>query len=166
MAFQSQIAAKLNQLAGFSGTAPNTVTLAGPNQVELDIDLTAVDTMSCSFREIRLRVPSLVDAGTETLKSWANALSTRVTYLLENIGPLEIDADSGKVLIRSTPPDQQSNATTFYEIILQSHADGNFSLRRFRSEKGQPGRQPVDIQTTREVLTKLIDDLVETIPAD
>lgn len=164
MSFRNTIAAELKQLIGFSAADPKTVTLSGPNQVDLAVDLTAVDSMSCSLREIRIDVPALVDAEIDTLKKWAEALCSRVTYLLENIGPLEVDPDNGRVLIRSTPPDQQSGTTTFYEIVLAAHANGNFSLSRFHSEKGQPGRQQVDLQTTHEVLEKLVDDLVETIP--
>ncbi len=166
MSLSNQMASELKKLIGFSAADPQTVMLSGPNQVDLAVELTAVDTMSCSFREIRINVPALVDAETDTLKKWAEALCSRVTYLLENIGPLEIDSAAGQVLIRSTPPHQQSGVTTFYEIVLASHADGNFSLLRFRSEQGQPGRRQVDLQTTHELLEKLVDDLVDTIPQD
>ena len=85
--------------------------------------------------------------------------------MLENIGPLELDPDAGKVMIRSTPPYKQAGTMKFYEILLQSHSDGNFSLKRYQSEVGKPGRDQVDLQTTHEMLKKLIEDLVETIPA-
>jgi hypothetical protein len=131
----------------------------------LAIDFTAVDTMSCSFREIRLRVPALASADSGILKQWAERLCSRVTYLLENIGPVEVDPEAGQVLVRSNPPDAQADGTAFYEIRLGSHANGNFSLRRYRAEKGAAGRTQVDMQTTHEVLVKLVDDLVDTIPA-
>jgi hypothetical protein len=88
-----------------------------------------------------------------------------VTYLLENIGPLELDVASGQVLIRSTAPAQQSGTATFYEILLSSSGSGQFALRRYRSQKGAGGREQVDLQVTHEVLRKLVVDLVETIPA-
>ena len=165
MSLSQKVADELQQLAGFSGPAPKTVSLAGPDGIDVAVDFTAVDSMSCSFREVRLRVPSLVGAGFDVLKQWGESLCRRVTYLLENIGPLELDPDNEQVLIRSNPPDQQDNGSRFYEILLQSHANGNFSLRRFESEKGRPGRTQVDIRTTHEVLQKLLDDLVETVPA-
>ena len=79
---------------------------------------------------------------------------------------LEIDPDAGQVLIRSTPPAQQLQGSKFYEMLLQSQTDGQFSLRRYLTEKGRPGRTQVDIQTTHEVLDKLLNDLVDTIPSD
>ena len=165
MSLSKQLNKELVRLSGFSSTNPKTVRLNGPDSVEIAIDLTAVDSMSCSSREIRLWVPALSGANFDTLKKWAEQLCLRVTYLLENIGPLELDPDAGEVLIRSTPPYRQAGTMKFYEILLQSQSGGNFSLRRYQSEVGKPGRDHVDIQTTHEMLKKLIEDLVETIPA-
>lgn len=155
---------ELNRLAGFSSATPQTISVTDPNSFALAIDFRAVDSMSCSFRELRLSVPSLVGCAVDVLKQWAQALSGRVTYLLENLGPIEIDTNTGKVLVRSTPPDQQPDGTKYYEILLESNTAGNFVLRRYESIKGVAGRTPVDIQTTHEVLLKLVDDLVDTVP--
>ena len=161
MSLTTELSHELQQLVGFSSPVPQTVELSRPNR----IDFTAVDTMSCSFRELRLRVPSLAGCDTDTLRQWAQNLSQRVTYLLENLGPIEIDTTAGKLLVRSTPPDQQPDGTRFYEILLESNTTGNFSLRRYESIKGSPGRSQVDIHTTHEVLLKLVDDLVDTVPS-
>lgn len=164
MSLSTQLTSALTRLIGYSSATPHCATLTGPNQVAIEIDLTAVDSMSCSASELRVSVPALIDADFDVLKQWASALCARVTYLLENIGPLEFSPDSSEVLIRSTPPDQQTGGTQFYEVILQSHSQGNFSLKRYRSEKGMPGREPVDTQATHQVLHKLVNDLVDTIP--
>lgn len=163
MTLKNQLAHQLTHLAGYAGPQPTTVTLGAPNQVALEIDVVAVDSMSCSFRELRIRVPALAAAGFDALKSWADALSKRITYLLENLGPLEFDPDAGEVLLRSNKPDTAAG-TQYYEILLKTSAAGSFSLRRYRAEKGIAGRTPVDLQTTHEVLHKLVRDLVETIP--
>jgi hypothetical protein len=164
MSIHDELSAKLKKQVGFSASDPATTSLSGPEGIEIAIDFTVVDSMSCSFREMRLRVPSLVDADFDVLEEWAKNLCSRVTYLLESVGPLELDAENSQVLIRSTPPDQQSGGSRFYEIMLRSHADGNFSLQRYKSENGRPGRERVDIQTTHEVLDKLLRDLLESIP--
>lgn len=155
----------MKQLVGFHSHEPRTVAVGSAADVEVAIDFTGVDSMSCSLREVRLHAAALQSAGIDVLKTWAEALSRRITYLLENIGPLEVDPDAGHVLIRSTPPDQQADRTQFYEIVLQTRLPGQFSLRRFRSEKGKPGRTQVDMHATHEVLVKLVGDLVATIPA-
>lgn len=165
MSLRNALSAELKKLVGLSARDPKPVSVSALDNIDIAIDFVAVDSMSCSFREVRLRVPSLATTGIDALRRWAEALCNRVTYLLENIGPLEVDPANGRVLVRSTPPDKQDEGTRFYEILLQSHSDGNFSLRRYRSEKGKPGRTQVDIQTTHEVLLKLVEDLVATIPA-
>jgi hypothetical protein len=133
--------------------------------LRLQIQLTAVDSMSCSLSELQLFVPALQQAAFDVLRNWADDLAKRITYLLEQIGPLEYDPAAGHVLIRSVKPDSLPDGSQYYEILLSSHSGGNFSLRRYRSTKGQPGRAPVDITVTHEVLLKLVDDLVATAPA-
>ncbi|QDV52414.1 hypothetical protein [Gimesia fumaroli] len=164
MSVLNQLNHELKQLTGFQSAQPTTVTLAAKGKIEINIDFTSVDSMSCSFQEIRVNVPSLSQSTYDKLKEWGQKLCQRITYLLENIGPLEYDEDAGQVLIRSTPPDQNQAGTQFYEIILSSHANGNFSLKRFASQPGQGGRTQVDLQVTHEVLRKLVDDLVDTVP--
>ena len=165
MDLTTQLNRELTQLAGFQSQTPRTATLSGPGSVDVAIEFVAVDSMSCAFREMRLCVPALAAAGFDALQAWAEALSKRVTYLLENIGPLELDPAAGQVLIRSTTPDQQSNASSFYEVLLSSQGSGQFTLRRYRSQKGVAGRDQVDVQVTHEVLRKLVNDVVDTIPA-
>jgi hypothetical protein len=165
MTLPDRLAAELSNLVGHAGPPAHTVSLVDPSKLELAVDFTLIDKISCAFEELRLDVPTLVSCDIERLKQWAQSLSSRVTYLLENLGPIEIDTQAGQVLIRSTPPDQQPDGTTYYEILLESQTSGRFTLRRFEAIKGTAGRTPVDIQTTHEMLRKLVGDLVETIPA-
>jgi hypothetical protein len=130
--------------------------------MEIEFDLTAVDSMSCSLRELRARVPALENASFDGLKTWADALCGKITSLLEHIGAIETDAETATVLVRSTPPARQAGATTFYELVLR--APGSLSLRRYRTTSDNP-RQPLDLQVTHEVLEKLVADLAATVPA-
>ena len=162
MSLRNEIASELKRLIGT--TSPTSVTATDVSGLEMRVDFTAVDSMSCSFLQIELFVPHLQQAAFDVLKQWADSLSKKISYLLENIGPLEYDPDAGQVLIRSTSPSQLPDGTQYYEIVLSSKAGGNFSLCRYRSTKGQPGRDAVDVTVTHEVLLKLADDLVDTLP--
>lgn len=155
---------ELQRQIGLTSSVPVTVSASEPGVADLEIDFVAIDSMSCSFVELRLTVPSLVNSDMDEIKKWGEGLCQRITYLLENIGPLEIDEDAGELLIRSTPPQQLQNGAKFYEIILHSHANGNFTLARYEFEKGVAGRTAVEIQLTHEVLLKLVEDLLDTIP--
>lgn len=164
MSVLNQLNHELTQLIGYHSAQPRTVTISATSKIDVMLDFTSVDTMSCSVLEIRVNVPSLSQSTFDKLKEWGQKLCQRITYLLENIGPLEYDENAGQVLIRSTPPDQQKTGTKYYEIMLSSHSNGNFSLKRFASQKGQSGRTQVEMQITHEVLRKLVEDLVDTVP--
>jgi hypothetical protein len=164
MNLTTQLNEELKQLAGFSSSTPRRVEITDPNGLILGVAVVAVDALSCAFESLTLHVPALVGNESGAIQAWADALSERVTYLLENIGPIEIDRQSSQVLIRSTPPDRTSTGTQFYEVLLSAQTNGTFLLRRYRAESGQPGRESVDIHLTHETLHKLVGDLVETIP--
>ena len=67
MSLTTDLSHELQQLIGFSSPVPQIVELSRPNRIDLAVDFTAVDTMSCSFRELRLRVPSPAGCDTDTL---------------------------------------------------------------------------------------------------
>jgi hypothetical protein len=159
-----QLIGEIRKLAGHLGQGAKTVAVGGPDGIDLAVDVTAADSMSCSCREIRMRVPKLNGVAADVLKKWAQDLCARITYLMEPLGPLEIDVDARQVLIRSKSPDKRDSATTFYEVLLQSQGAGVFTLRRYRRADAGP-REHVDLRTTHELLEKLADDLVATIPA-
>ena len=164
MNLTSQLTNEIKQLVGFSSSTPRRVEVSDVALRVLGVDFVAVDTMSCAFESLTLHVPDLVGHELSVIKEWANGLSERVTYLLESIGPIEIDESGNQILIRSTPPDRTGNTTQFYEVLLSAQANGTFLLRRFRTETGQVGRHSVDIQMTHETLNKLIIDLLDTVP--
>jgi hypothetical protein len=162
MSLASQLSNELRQLAGYSAADPRTIVASQPG-IELALEVLAADSLSCSFRELRIEAPALGRADVEGLRRWANAFCQRVTYLLEHMAPLEVDVPNQQVLVRSAPPERRDDLTSFYEIVLQSHAKGHFSLRRFRSQRGSGVREQVAMHLTHEVLSKLIDDLEESI---
>lgn len=169
-ALRQDVTNELARLSGLSVSAPQTSTLKtsdprDPNEMlEVDLDFLEVNNLSCALAELRLNVPSLKNATPDLLSAWAQALCQRITYLLEGLGPLEFEPESGQVLIRSATPAQTGGKRVFYEVLLQTNANGSFSLKRYESVKGQPGRTAVNLQLTNEVLTKLVGDLVDTIP--
>jgi hypothetical protein len=164
MSLAARLDAELQARSGFAGPPCCTVSLADPQGIVLEVDLAAVDRLGCALRELRLAVPALHGAGVDVLERWAQALSQRVTYLLEDLGPIEIDRQAGQVLVRSTPPHRAPDGTAYYEIRLTSDTSGRFVLRRHHAVKGQPGRTQVDFLLTHEVLLRLVQDLLDTIP--
>lgn len=164
MGLRRNLIQEFNTLSHAGGPLPCTLRASGANGMQLRLVVTAIDSLSCAVAEIEVFVPQLQNGAFAVLKEWATRLSQRITYLLEQIGPLEFDEATGQVLIRSTAPDQLPDGTQFYEVILSQHGAGNFLLKRYQWTKGQPGRNAVEMVLTQQVILKLVDDLESTIP--
>lgn len=165
MSLSLDLASALTPLVGQTFVPAKPVSVSDGSGVTLSVLLLSVESLGVSCEELRLDIPSLGAATMDVLKKWGDGLCQRITYLLENIGPLEYDAQGNQLLIRSTPPDKaQPGTTKYYEVLLSSHGAGRFSLRRYRNDASNPGRVPVPIQVTHEQLAKLVNDLTATLP--
>jgi hypothetical protein len=143
-------------LAGLTLTSDaQTLQLFSEGQT-LCIELAALDGLACSFTEVSLASPKLVGAPLASLKSTAEGLSKRLTYLLEPISPIETDAHGCTVQLRSMPPHKEDNVTSYYELLVSR--DGRLSLVRFQRLAGGP-RERIAAHVTREVLVRLAGDL-------
>jgi hypothetical protein len=166
MSLSLDLAAALNPLIGQTFVPAKTVSVADGSGISMSVDVLSVESLGVSCDELRLDIPSLGASTLDTLKKWANDLCRRVTYLLENLGPLEFDAQGNQVLIRSTPPDTGSaGIAKYYEVMLSSQGAGRFSLRRYQNDRATSGRVAVPLQLTHEQLSKLVNDLVATVPS-
>ncbi|QDU95502.1 hypothetical protein [Lignipirellula cremea] len=121
-------------------------------------EMTAVDTLACAFLRFALETSRLHTATIDELKTVSESLSQRLTYLLEPISAIEIDAAGCTVQMRSTPPQKEENGPTYYELTV--HRDG-LSLCRY--QKGSGPRQRIPAQVTREVLARLASDFIGVI---
>jgi hypothetical protein len=162
MTLATKISKSLTSLHGYSSAQPTCAIWTAENDTRVEADFTAVDRMSCSIRELRLNADCLQNVSFDVVQEWADEICRRITYLLENMGPLEKDEKQEKVLVRSTPPGNQDGSTVFYEAIF--HAPTGVILRRYRSEQGQSGREQIDMHCTNETLQKLVEDLVDSVP--
>lgn len=163
MLLSEQIEQALQQLRGLAGETPRIVGFAGPHDVQIQVELTAVDALACSLREVRFQSARLAGRTRSRLEAWAAALGRQVAYLLEPIGPVEFDGDAGAVLLRSTPPYRGDQAISYYEVLL--HPSGLLSLKRFRAPISGGQREVVDMCLTREVLGRLLNDVAQSVAA-
>ncbi|MCA9078939.1 MAG: hypothetical protein KDA58_00210 [Planctomycetaceae bacterium] len=164
MGLSTNLKQELETLYQARGPVPASLRASDARGLMLRIEVVTIDLLGCAVSELELFVPTLQSAAFDVLKQWADALSQRITYLLEQIGPLEFDEAAGQVLIRSVSPDQLPDGAQYYEILLSQRGSGTFLLKRYKSTKGQSGRTPVEMLLTREVILKLVDDLEATVP--
>ncbi len=138
---------------------PAPVNLHASHDVDnLEVELTALDSIACAFQRLALQTERIRGAATETLKQVSEDLSNRVTYLLEAIGPIEIDSEGAVVQLRSLPPRKDDDGTVYYEMLVRN--GGTIELRRWKNVAGAATRTPLDAEVTREVLLRLSDDFV------
>jgi hypothetical protein len=74
---------------------------------------------------------------------------------MEPIAPIELDAASCIVQLRSNPPQRDDDGRSYYELIVRR--GGEIALVRYRKENGNARRQ-ISATVTREVLLRLVGD--------
>jgi hypothetical protein len=143
----------------YFSTGQETITVSdGPRH--LQTELTALDTLACSFTRLSLRAESLQNRGPSDLKRIAEELSSKLTYLLEPISPIETDAEGCVVQMRSNPPQKEADCTSYYELLVAR--SGELSLSRYSRTVGHT-RKVVPAHVTREVLCRLAGDLAAVV---
>lgn len=125
--------------------------------------LVALDGIGCAFLSVTVSHESEVAWDVARLKQAAGQLAARLTYLLEPISPIEVDAEGCTVQMRSSPPQKDDDGTSYYELLLTRA--GALSLHRYRRTTGAAAaaRQPIEAHVTREVLLRLIGDFAATL---
>lgn len=162
MELQNQIVKSLAELRGLAADQPQTVVWPAADAVQIEVDFTIVDSLSCAFRELRVSAdPSTVTSFAD-LKVWAEAIAQRVTYLLERLSPLEHDVAAQCVLVRSNPPQSAPDRISYYEATIRS--PGVVAVRRYVHETASASRHAVDLLMTHEVLARLLSDIVAGAP--
>ena len=156
MTLRMQFENELNQLGAGGATA---VDLTAGNR-RLTCDLVERNSLAVAFQTLRVTTPELADATSASLERLAKDLSARLTYLMEPIRPIEIDADACVAQLRSSPPQRDDDGRSYYELTVRR--GGELALARYRKEPGT-ARQQIPATVTREVLLRLVDDFVAVL---
>jgi hypothetical protein len=135
---------------------PCAVTVEdGPNR--LTLNLTALESVGVAMESLEFVTTDRQDWSSDALKGWGERLAARVTYLLEPLKVLEIDAAGSEVQIRSQSPSGRSDQRGFYEVRL--HREGLLRMRRHLFDDATRQRRGTTCQFTLEVLERLADDI-------
>jgi hypothetical protein len=156
MSLSKKIAAALDENTR-AYVMPCTVSVDhGPNRVTLH--LTALDAVGLAFSSLEFATTSRAEWSSEALNEWGSRLSSRITYLMEPLKVLEIDAGGGEVQLRSQNPTARNAERGYYEMRL--FRQGMLRMQRFTFDEATRQRRPSACQLTREVLERLADDIV------
>jgi hypothetical protein len=158
MTVRPEIEQELSRIQAAGGQGLLKVEQSG---ARIEADLLVVDAVGCAFQTLGLTTDRLAGVSLDALKSVSEALTRRLTYLLEPIGLIEADADRCAVQLRSRPPHKSEDGTCYYELMVRR--GGDITLSRYCQRPGQM-RQIVPAQVTREVLARLADDFLAVLP--
>ena len=157
MSVRELLEKELNQLErGGALVEPQSITVNGDGYT-LTCELAGIGALGCAVNHLTVQSERLADASIDQLKSKAEHLASKLTYLLERVAPIEIDSEGCTVQLRSDPPHCDADERSYYELLVRR--GGQLSLRRYRQESRQL-REPIAAQLTREVLARLAVDLV------
>jgi hypothetical protein len=107
-----------SELTNLGSGGPATVTVENaPRQVTCDV--VERNQLAVSFNQLRLATTELASAGAADLERIGKALADRLTYLMEPIAPIEIDAQSCVVQLRSNPPQRDDDGRSYFELLVR-----------------------------------------------
>jgi hypothetical protein len=142
------------ELLNSGGGGPAMVAVSDSPR-HLSCDVVERNSLAVSFNQLRLATAELASADAAKLERIGNALAGRLTYLMEPIAPIEIDAAAFVVQLRSSPPQRDDDGRSYYELTVRR--GGEIVLSRFRKENGDTRRQ-IAATVTREVMLRLVGD--------
>ena len=151
MTLQTQFKQELTKLG--NGGRATLVAQDGPRHLACEVS--ECNSLAVSFTMLRLATSELASASVADLKRISLALSQRLTYLLEPISPIEIDAEACAVQLRSNPPQRDDDGRSYFELLVRR--GGELALCRYHKDNGGT-RQPVSATVTGEVLIRLVGD--------
>lgn len=161
MSLSQKIAAELaSRAAGGLGPAvlsadeaPHRMEVAARQLSAIGVEVDAIDFWAD-------RPPGQPDRTIHELQLWADRLAAKITYLMEPLVVIEVDAQGVEIEMRSQAPTVRQGLRAYYEARL----DRTGHLRISRRGYSQATRTTADVpfQLTSEVLERLADDLVAT----
>jgi hypothetical protein len=138
---------------------PGAVTAAdGPHR--LTLQLNAASQVGVAFESLEFADEAAAGRTVQSLRAWGDRLAARLTYLMEPLVVLEVDAEAGEAELRSKSPSTREGVRSYYEVRLRRA--GTLELRRVAFDAEDRSRRTVPCQLTREALERLADDLVDT----
>ncbi len=127
----------------------------------LSVHLTAQGPVGIAFDGLDYAAAGRRDLSADELRKWGDRLAARLTYLMEPLVVLEVDALAGEAALRSQAPTPRGDLRSFYEVRLRR--EGSLHLQRIAFDEAARRRQAVPCRMTIEVLERLADDLVASL---
>ena len=127
--------------------------------MSLRAELVSLDRLGCEFNRLTWLAGKLASATPSQLKVLGDGLATKIHYLMEPIGPVELDADRCILQLRSTQPSQDGAEKSYYEMVVSKRGA---ELVRYSAASKQL-RRLIPASVTRQVLERLVRDVADVL---
>lgn len=121
-------------------------------------DVSSAERLGCAMTQLQLVEAATDVLSIEELDARAEKICSKVTYLLEPLRKIEVDARTKAVLVRSKEPKLQGHKVCYYEILAD--AKRRTSLKRYCFDPELRQRFAVEFLLTSDQLELLVEDLV------
>lgn len=155
MSLSTAIAAALDARPNLTGTVS---AQDGPDRLDLAVAANTAVGVALDHLDHSVSDPDRPEWTIDELHAWGDRLARRVTYLMEPLVVLEVDAEGGAVELRSQSPTPRGQLRSYYEARLST--TGSLHLHRLSFDARDGRRRPTTFQLSREILDRLADDLV------
>jgi hypothetical protein len=160
MSLSKRIAAALDENTKVHAPPCEVAVEEGPHR--LSLSLTALDAVGVAFASLEFTTSARPEWSSDALREWGSRLAGRVTYLMEPLKVVEVDAAGGEVDLRSEAPTTRDEHRSYYQVRL--FHTGRLRLERRAFDEASRTRRTVACHLTREVLERLADDIVASLP--
>ena len=155
MCLRKRLMGQLATVSAGSNTMPWTARLIG-DHTQCELELVRLEQLAAEVNRVRSFCDRRLHWDAEDLQRVAQAIAAKVAYLLEPLGPVELDPDAATLLMRSVAPSHdEPTRRAYYELLVRS---GELTLRRYEVDSGRP-RRTVPMVLSVEVLARLVADL-------
>lgn len=128
---------------------------SGPSRVALSLQETGPVGLSFDRLDFARDLDAPLSAA--DLRGWGDRLASRLTYLMEPLVLLEVDAEAGEAELRSRQPSRRDDLRSYYDVRLGRA--GTLRLQRVAFDDATRARHAVPCRMTVEALERLVDDL-------
>lgn len=135
-----------------TGTAQATVIIADSDRYSVALETLVVgDAMKMGD-----------DVGA-FLSAKAAALARHLSYLEEPLAVWELDGSEGMAQLRSSPPQRDGEAVSYWEVAVRAGERPSATLARYRWQPGMAEREVTDYPATFALVARLTDSLATAL---
>ena len=121
-------------------------------RVKIDLRLSDWNRLGCLLERLTLEPHCCDQLSFDPAK-----IVAEITYLEEGLAIIETEIESGRAVLRSSPPRINGNTTSFFEVDLNRRQ--GLSLRRYNYDRDLGERFPISAPLSNATLERLISDL-------